>query len=331
MELLKRMIETLSVTGNEEKLAELIISEITPYVDSVEKDVMGNVIAFKKGKSSKKLMLSAHMDEIGFMVTQIDKDGFIHFGRVGGLHPLHIASCPVIFKNGTRGVLMYESKVEAKDLTLDNFYIDIGAGSKEEAEKYVRPGDVAGTYGSVFDCGDHRMAGKSMDDKIACYIEVTAIQRMEGTPAYDTYFVFSTQEEVGLRGATTAAYRVEPDYAIALDVTGVGDEPGQKQPNAVKLGKGAAVKVRDASIVCSHKMVDHLVDLAREKEIPYQMEVLMYGGTDAGAIHLTKGGVVTGGISIPSRYIHSPVEMVDKRDVEACTRLLLAAVFTELK
>ncbi len=331
MELLKRMIDTLSVTGNEEKLAELIISEVTPYVDRVNTDIMGNVIAFRKGKSEKKLMLSSHMDEIGFMVTHIDKDGFIHFGKVGGLYPLHIASCPVIFKNGTRGVLMYESKVETKDLTMDNFYIDIGAACKEEAEKYVQPGDVAGTYGTVFDCGDHRMAGKSMDDKIACYIQVMAIRRMTEQPAYDTYFVFSTQEEVGLRGATTAAYQIEPDYAIALDVTGVGDEPGQKSPNAVKLGSGAAVKVRDASIVCSHKMVDHLVDLAKEKGIPYQLEVLMYGGTDAGAIHLTKGGVVTGGISIPSRYIHSPVEMVDKRDVEACINLLLAAVSNELK
>ena len=330
MDLLKRMIDTLSVTGNEEKLAELIISEIAPYVDSVEKDVMGNVIALKKGKCQKKLMLSAHMDEIGFMVTYIDKDGFVHFARVGGLYPLHIASCPVIFKNGTCGVLMYESKVDMKDLTLDHFYIDIGASSKEEAEKYVQPGDVAGTYGSIFDCGEHRMAAKSMDDKIACYIQVVAIQSLKELPAYDTYFVFSTQEEVGLRGATTAAYIVEPDFAIALDVTGVGDQLGQKMPNAVKLGEGAAIKVRDASIVCSHRMVDHLVDIARANKIPYQMEVLMYGGTDAGAIHLSKGGVVTGGISIPSRYIHSPVEMVDKRDVAACIDLLLAAINTEL-
>ncbi len=325
MDLLKKMIDTTSVSGNEENLAAIIIEEIKPYVDSIEVDIMGNVIALKKGTSDKKLMFSAHMDEIGFMVTHIEKEGFIRFARVGGLSPMHIASSPVEFKNGVRGVLMYESKVEAKSLTLDHFFIDIGATSKEEAEKLVSIGDVAGTVGSMFNCGEHRVAGKSMDDKVACYIQIEAIKQLKETPAGDIYFVFSVQEEVGLRGATTAAYAVAPDYAIALDVTGVGDQPGQKSPNAVKLGDGAAVKVRDASIICAPVMVNHLSDLAKKKDIKYQMEVLMYGGTDAGAIHLTRGGVVSGGISIPTRYIHSQVEMVDKRDVEACIELVLAA------
>ena len=325
MELLARMIETLSVTGNEENLSDLIREEISSHADEIVTDRLGNLIVLKKatdGSNAKKLMLSAHMDEIGYMVTYIDDKGFVRFAPVGGLRLLHIAGTPVLFKNGVRGVVMYESKVELKDLKLTDFFIDIGASTKEEAEAMVSVGDVAGAYGQLFECGAHRWVAKSMDDKIACYILVKALQRVSATK-YDAYFVFSTQEEVGLRGATTAAYRINPDFGIAVDVTGVGDMPNQANPNDVHLGKGAAIKVRDSSIVCSRRMIGFLKGVAKEADIPYQMEVLMFGGTDAGAIHTTREGVVTGGISIPSRYIHSAVEMVDKRDVEACISLIV--------
>ena len=332
MELYKRMVETLSVSGNEERLAELIEAEVAPFADEITRDVMGNLIVLKKGvgEAPKKLMFSAHMDEIGYMVTHIEEKGYLRFARIGGLNMLHIAGSPVIFKNGVKGYVMYETSVAPKDLTIEQFYIDIGAESREEAEQMVSVGDVAGTMGSLYEAGAHRWVSKSMDDKIACYILIRALQQLKET-RYDTYFVFSAQEEVGLRGATTAAYNIDPDYGIALDVTSVGDMLNQKSPNAVKLGQGAAIKVRDNSIISSKRMVNFLVDVAREAGIPYQMEVLMMGGTDAGAIHLTRGGVVSGGISIPTRNVHSAVEMVDRRDVEACIALVLALLNRDIE
>ena len=330
VELFRKMVETLSVSGNEEELAKLIEGEIAPYVDEITYDVMGNLIARKKGApGAKKMMLSAHMDEIGVMVTHAEETGYLRFAPVGGLRPVYLIGQPILFKNGVRGVVMYETKLQLREVQMEHLYLDIGAQTREEALSMVSIGDVAAPYGTVFACGQHRWAGKSMDDKIACYILVRAIQQLRQT-AYDTYFVFSTQEELGLRGATTAAYAIDPDYALALDVTGVGDMPNMSAPNDVKLGKGAAIKVRDSSIICSRQMVSFLKERAKAAGIPYQMEVLLYGGTDAGVIHLTREGVVTGGISIPARNIHSPVEMVDKRDVDACIALVLETLACEL-
>ena len=331
-QLFSRMVETLSVTGNEEALAALIEQEVMDFADEISRDVMGNLIVLKRGegKIPKKIMFSAHMDEIGYMITYIDDKGYLHFSPVGGLRLLHIAGSPVLFKNGVRGVVMYETKVATNDLTAEHFYIDIGAASKEEAEGMVSVGDVAGTYGTLAKLGEHRWASKSMDDKIACFILIRALQKLKSSK-YDAYFVFSTQEEVGLRGATTAAYRIDPDYGIALDVTGVGDMPNQASPNALELGKGAAIKVRDSSVISSRRMVNFLVDVAKRENIPYQMEVLMVGGTDAGAIQRTREGVVVGGISIPTRYIHSAVETVDYRDIEACIDLVAALLQHEIE
>ena len=330
MELFKQMVETLSVSGNEEALAQLIEREVAPYADEVTRDVMGNLIVHKKGKEgAKKMMLSAHMDEIGVMVTHAEETGYLRFAPVGGLRPVYLIGQPIIFKNGVRGVVMYETKLELREVKLDNLYLDIGAQTREEALSMMSIGDVAAPAGTVFACGANRWAGKSLDDKIACYVLIRAIQQLKET-AYDTYFVFSTQEELGLRGATTAAYTIDPDYAVALDVTGVGDMPNMSAPNALKLGKGAAIKVRDSSIICSRQMVSFLKERAKAADIPYQMEVLLYGGTDAGAIHLTRSGVVTGGISIPTRNIHSPVEMADKRDVDACIALVLEMLRCEI-
>ncbi|MBQ2698010.1 MAG: M42 family metallopeptidase [Clostridia bacterium] len=329
MELLKQLLETLSVSGNEENLADLIEKEIAPYVDEIRRDVMGNLIAFKKGagEAPKKMMLSAHMDEIGMIITHAEEDGYLRFANVGGLRIPFLVGQPVIFKNGVRGNVMYETKIDFSKLKLENLYIDIGAETAEEALSMVSIGDVCAPYGTLFELGEHRVCGKSMDDKVACYIQIEAIKKLKNT-VYDTYFVFSTQEELGLRGAHTAAYAINPDYGVALDVTGVGDMHNMVSPNALKLGKGAAVKVRDSSIICSRLMVNFLKKVAKEKGIPYQMEVLMAGGTDAGAIHTTREGVITGGISIPTRNIHSPVEVADKRDIAACIDLIVEMLGT---
>ncbi|MBQ3390963.1 MAG: M42 family metallopeptidase [Clostridia bacterium] len=331
MELFKKMVETLSVSGNEEALADLIEREVAPYADEITRDVMGNLIVRKKSAnpSAKKFMLSAHMDEIGMMVTYAEETGYLRFANVGGLRPVFLIGQPVLFKNGVRGTVMYETKVEPKDLKLDSLYIDIGAEGREEALSMVSVGDVCAPAGAVFNIGAHRFAGKSLDNKISCYVLIRALQKLKET-AYDAYFVFSTQEELGLRGATTAAYAIDPDFGIAIDVTGVGDMPNMAAPNDVKLGKGAAIKVRDSSVICSRQMVSFLRDCAKEAEIPFQMEVLLYGGTDAGVIHLTRDGVVTGGISVPARNIHSPVETADWRDVEACIDLVVEALGKEI-
>jgi len=226
------------VSGNEERLAELIEAEVAPFADEITRDVMGNLIVLKKGvgEAPKKLMFSAHMDEIGYMVTHIEEKGYLRFARIGGLNMLHIAGSPVIFKNGVKGYVMYETSVAPKDLTIEQFYIDIGAESREEAEQMVSVGDVAGTMGSLYEAGAHRWVSKSMDDKIACYILIRALQQLKET-RYDTYFVFSAQEEVGLRGATTAAYNIDPDYGIALDVTSVATCSTRSRPTPSSWGR----------------------------------------------------------------------------------------------
>ncbi len=331
MDFLKKMVETLSVSGNEEKLADLIEREVKGYADEISRDVMGNLIVLKKGsgKAPKKMMLSAHMDEIGFVVTYIDDKGFVHFSNVGGLSVANITETAVVFKNGVKGIMSYQKKKKLSEVTIKDFYIDIGAESKAEAEKMVSIGDFGGFYGVVHEIGKHRIASKAIDDKIACYVQIETLKKLKNC-VYDTYFVFSVQEEVGLRGAIASAYNINPDYGIALDVTICGDQLGSSVKNDIKLGGGAAIKVKDMSIVCSRQMVEFLTKTARAAKIPYQMEVLAGGGTDAGAIHLTRGGVLTGAISIPSRYVHSRTEMVDKRDVDACVNLLIEVLAKEI-
>lgn len=319
MELLKKLTQTFGPSGNEEMVRELIIKEIRDFVDEINIDPLGNLITRKKG-NGKKLMFAAHMDEIGLLVTYIDKDGFLRFSNIGGVSQYYSLFQKVMFKNGVVGVIGYNEKIEnMKDLKLDKMYIDIGASNKEEAEKMVNIGDVACFLGE-FHTNMNKVSSKALDDRIGCFIlmeVIKSIQKHEN----DLYFVFTVQEELGLRGARTSAYSVDPDYAIAIDVTDTGDTPESK-PMALKLGKGPAVKVKDSSII-THPFVRNLmIDTAKENNIPYQLEVLERGGTDSGAIHLTKGGIPSGVLSISTRYIHSPCEMVDMDDVKNGIKLL---------
>ncbi len=324
MDLLKTL-QTLNAchgpSGDEREIADVLEKMAMPFVDECSRDTMGNLIAHKKGPGSR-VMFSAHMDSIGCIVTHIEKEGFLRFGKVGGLHAPDILSTPVRFKNGVRGLIALDNGVDAKKMGLDDLYIDIGAHDADEARAMVRVGDTAVYDGPSFAAGD-RLVSPYLDDRISCLVLLMAMEQLQRSEN-DLYFVFSTQEELGLRGAKTAAYGIDPDYGVAVDVTIGADELGSKHAGSSRLGGGAAIKVMDSSIICHPEMVRKMEELAKERGIDYQMDVIKSGGTDAGAIYTTRMGVLTGGISIPCRYVHSPVEMVDRGDVEACARLVTA-------
>lgn len=313
-------------SGDERGVAEAIRALAAPFADDIRTDTLGNLIVHKQG-SGPKIMFAAHMDSIGFVATHIDEKGFIRFGRVGGLHAYSVLHTPVRFQSGVRGLVALDNSVKEKDMTLDDLYIDIGAKDEAEAKGKVRLGDVAVYDAPAFAAGD-RLVSPYMDNRISCVVQLMALERLKDSEN-DLYFVFTVQEEVGLRGARTAAYGIAPDFGIAIDVTLSDDELGSEHDCSSIAGGGAAVKVMDSSVICHPAMVKKLETLAKENGIAYQLDVIRAGGTDAGAIHQTQAGVVTGGISIPCRYVHSPVEMVDLRDVEACAALTVA--FAEAK
>ncbi len=317
-DLVKRLLLTHSPSGNEFAIRELIKEEITNYVDEIFVDKLGNLIARKKADGPK-IMLAAHMDQIGLMVTHIDDKGYIRFTNIGGFSPSIALSQKVIFRNGTVGVIASERIENLKDLTLEKLYIDIGANSRKDAEKRVSIGDVCTYHGEVI-IDDNKIISHALDDRIGCYILIETLKKLV-TAENDLYFVFTVQEEVGLRGAKTAAFAIDPDYGIALDVTATGDTP-KCLPMAVELGSGPAVKVKDNSILCHPLIKDFMVKTAESNSIPYQLEVLEFGGTDGGAIHLTRLGVPTGVLSIPCRYIHSNCEMVFLTDIVNAMELL---------
>ncbi|NMB11224.1 MAG: M42 family metallopeptidase [Firmicutes bacterium] len=323
-DLIKRLVELYGPTGREEQVAQYISDVMEPLVDQIHTDAMGNLIAIKRGPAdAKKIMLAAHMDEIGVIITDIDDDGFLRFSNIGGVSPFTLIGQRVRFADGTIGVFGQEKLDEIKDLKFSKMFIDIGATSRQEAETKVNIGD-AGVYHREFTLQGQRVIAKSLDNRIGCAVLIETARRLQTSP-HEIYFVFTSQEEVGLRGARTAAYSIDPDYGIAVDVTGTGDTP-EAPRMAVSLGKGAAIKVKDRSVITHPKVKDLLVNTAKAKGISYQMEVLERGGTDAGSIHLTRSGVPTGAVSIPSRYIHTPSEMVDLGDVDDCVKLLVAAL-----
>ncbi|NMB45108.1 MAG: M42 family metallopeptidase [Firmicutes bacterium] len=323
-DIVKELVELYGPTGREEQVAEYIAKIMRPLVDEVYTDALGNLVAVKRGSANaEKIMLAAHMDEVGVIITDIDDNGFLRFSNIGGVSPFTLIGQRVRFADGTIGVFGQEKLDQIKDLKFSKMFIDIGASSRQEAEAKVSIGDVA-VYHREFTLQGQRVIAKSLDNRIGCAVLIETARRLQASP-HELYFVFTSQEEVGLRGARTAAYSLNPDYGIAVDVTGTGDTP-EAHRMAVSLGKGAAIKVKDSSVI-SHPIVkDLLVKTAKANGISYQMEVLERGGTDAGSIHLTRSGVPTGAVSIPSRYIHSPSEMVDLGDVDNCVRLLVAVL-----
>lgn len=325
-ELLKNLVKVYGPSSNEKEIRDYITNEIKDYVDDIKVDALGNLIAHKKG-NGKKIMISAHMDQIGLMITDIDKDGFLRFTNIGGISPSITHSQKVRFENGVIGCVFSEPVDDLSKLKLDKMYIDIGAFSKEEAEKMVKIGDICIYHGELEE-NDNVVFTPYLDDRVGCFVAIEALKQIKEAKN-DLYFVFSVQEEVGLRGAKAAAYGIDPDVGISIDVTAHGDTPKAKR-FAVGLNKGAAIKVKDNSLVSHPYIRQTLVELAKENEIPYQMEVLEFGGTDSGAIQLTKEGVPSGVISIPTRYVHSTVEMASKNDINNCIKLLVEFLNKEL-
>ncbi len=317
---LKELIKIQSVSGREEKISSYIQGEIGKYFDECETDALGNLICHKKGEGEK-IMFCAHMDEIGFIVTTVDDGGFVHFAPVGGINFTAAAFSEVVFESGLRGIIVPEAG--AKDeLKAEKFAVDIGAKNKKEAEKLVKCGEVFAVAPKFMRLRGGKICGRPFDDKIACAILMSAAQQAADFKG-DIYFVFSTQEEVGLRGSRTAAFAIAPDIGIALDVTATGD--GYKaKPMEVTLGGGAAIKIKDSSVICDARLVERLGKLAKKEGIKHQYEVLTAGGTDTASMQLAGAGCRAGCISIPTRYIHSAVETVQLSDAEAAKDLVLA-------
>ena len=327
-ELLKKLNAAHGPSGDEGEVRRVIAELARPFADEMTTDTMGNLIVRKQG-GGPRLMFSAHMDSIGFIVTHITKEGFLRCGRLGGVNQKEAVNTPVRFQNGVRGVFVREEKAEFGKLKLDECFIDIGAKDKEDAAKMVQVGDTA-VYDTPVFCNNGKVVSPYLDNRIACVILLKALEQIR-TCANDCYFVFSVQEEVGLRGAKTASYAIDPDYGVAVDVTDVDDVPGSEQYGTTQLGKGAAVKVMDSSVICHPDMVARLEEVAKANSIAFQRDILRAGGTDAGVMSVNRSGVVTGGISIPCRYIHTPCEMADLTDVDACVRLVTELAKTTLK
>ncbi|MDY7039856.1 MAG: M42 family metallopeptidase [Chloroflexota bacterium] len=322
-ELIKKLVETYGPSGNEEQIRETINAEIAGLADEVRTDALGNLIARKQGgRDGRRVMLVAHMDEIGVIVTHVDEKGFLRFGPIGGLWPHTLLGGRVRFADGTVGVIGTE-KIEDEDrrkvIPLNKLFIDVGATDK--ASVPVRVGDVAGFIRPFTDVGK-RLVAKSFDDRIGCAILIQVMRDLKATP-HDVYFVFSVQEEVGLRGAMTSAYGIGPEVGLSVDVTSTGDTP-EARTMAVELGKGPAIKVKDGRMLAHPGVKRLLVETAEAEGISYQLEVLGGGTTDATAIQVTREGVPAGCVSIPCRYVHTPSEMVDYDDVTNAVNLLVA-------
>jgi endoglucanase len=316
--LMKNLSNCFSPSGREKNIRELITNEIKDYADEIKVDALGNLIARKKG-TGKKILFSAHMDQIGLIISHVDEKGFLRFSNVGGLHAKDIIGLRMIFDNGYEGVICSE-KIESTDkVTMSKLYIDVASTSPDFVKGNFQIGDMCVFRSEYYETEDSVIC-KAADDRIGCYILIEAIKNHPETEM-DVYYVFSVQEEVGLRGAATAGYGIDPDLCIAIDVTATGDSlDGIKMD--VKMGGGAAIKLMDKSLITHPEIKELLTNSAKENNIKYQYEILEFGGTDAGAIHTTMAGVPSGVISIPTRNLHSPSEIFNKDDVLDCIKLV---------
>lgn len=323
-ELLKTLVEIPAPSGYESQVRNQIREWIEPLVDEIRIDALGNLVAVRKQTDAPRLMLVAHMDEIGLMVTHVDQNGFARFVALGGVMPVHCVGGRVRFLNGVQGVIGVEKNPTTSEIPpLEKMFIDVGASSAKDCP--IRIGDVAVFDRSFVDLGK-RVVSKAMDDRVGVAVLIEVLRRMEKS-VFEMYFVFSVQEEVGVRGATVAAFGVEPDLGLAVDVTATGDTPKGHRME-VRLGKGPAIKIRDAGMLGDPRLIQWMVQTAEKARIPYQREILEFGGTDARAIQLSRSGVPAGVLSIPCRYVHAPSEMVDMEDVENAVRLLIKLLQT---
>lgn len=329
--MLDRLREICSIdgaSGDEGAVREYIMNNIK--ADDVSVDNLGNLIVFKKGKKApkNKIMLAAHMDEVGFMVTDITEDGFLRFGAVGGVDPRVVLGRGVRFKNGTLGVVgtkathQQSSDERKKAPDFSDMYIDIGVSGKEGAEKLVSRGDTACFDSDFFAFGDAFIKGKAIDDRAGCLIMIDMIN---SELEYDMWFAFTVQEEVGIRGAKAASFAVEPDIALVLETTTACDIAGVGGDKRVcQLGKGCVVSYMDRSTIYDKELYKLAFDTAEKIGVPAQTKTVVAGGNDSGAIHVSRGGVRTCALSVPCRYLHSPSCVIKESDFEATKALAIA-------
>jgi putative aminopeptidase FrvX len=329
--LLNELTQAFGVSGYEREVRELIRESVKDYAEEVTVDALGNLIVLKKGSGENKIkiMTASHMDEIGFQVIKIEDKGLIKVRGLGGIPVGATVMNRVKFRNGTRGIVSSTVKIDEIKNDIKKLYIDIGAQSKEEALKYVQVGDVASYDGEYLELKEDNVVAKALDDRIGCYLAIEALKKLEN-PYNDVYFVFTVQEEVGLRGATVAAERIKPDLGIALDVTVAHDFPNSGEGSNA-LGGGAAIKFSDGSVLCDEYLVQEMIRCAEENNIKYQRDIIDMGGTDAGAINRSHYGVRSAGISVATRYVHGPNCFVNMKDTEASIELLSKYVNREFK
>jgi putative aminopeptidase FrvX len=332
-QLIQKLTETFSPSGYESAIRDVIRAEVKDLADEIRVDALGNLIVRKgPGKNAgnapvKRIMIAAHMDEIGVIATHVDDNGFVRFTGIGGVFPRNLPGGRVRFINGTRGVIGLEpTDKPGESQPLEKCYIDVGASSNKNHP--IKIGDVAGFDREFLDLGD-KLVAKSMDDRIGCAVAIEALKALKSTP-HDVYFVFTTQEEVGTRGAETSAYGIDPDLGFSIDVTGWGDTPNQKGLE-ISLGKGPAIKIKDGGMLSDPRIVNWMIRSAEKAKLPYQREVLLGGSTDARAMQLVRSGVPVGCVSIPCRYVHAPSEMVDYRDVLNAVKLIVEMLSHEVE
>ena len=336
---LEKLSNACGVAGREAEVRSLITKLMKPYADEITIDKLENVIAIKKGKkNAPKVMLAAHMDEIGLMVKTVSKEGFLQFAKMGGIDDRILIAQKVNIntaKGTTQGIIgskpphIQKEEERKKVITYDNLFIDIGAQNKETvADMGVKVGDPVTFDIKYANVGKDNVIGKAFDDRVGCAVMIETLKMLENTKTDCTvYAVGTVQEELGLRGAATAAFGVDPDVGIALDATIAGDVPGVREfDTTVKMGKGPTISVSDSGLVTHPRVLQLLLDAAEEEKIPIQLETGLMGATDAARISLTRQGVPSGTISIGTRYIHSPVGMLSLKDAEETTKLAVAAI-----
>jgi endoglucanase len=330
MELLQRLCETPGIASQEGPIRSVIQAELEPLVDSVRVDALGSLIGYRKGKGGPKVMIAAHMDQIGFMARHVDENGFIRLQPVGGFDPRTLVAqrvrvhgneeLPGVLMPATKPTHLLDESEKGKPLQLDDLFVDVGL-SGDRTKELVPLGTPITFDRTCNDLGDV-MVGPAMDDRVSVYVMLEAIRGLSEHAA-EVYAVASSQEEVGLRGATVSAFGLEPDLGLALDSTLAVDIPGGTEADRItKLGDGTAIKIMDGSLICDPRLVEHCRSVCDADDIPYQMEILPRGGTDGGAIQRTRDGVPAITISTPTRYVHTVNEMVNKQDVAATVDLV---------